>query len=386
VSDGDFSLSKGEYDAVLYSSFTSQLCKVNKLIYEAKKLKVAKRYIVGGPGVTADPEFAASIVSEADVLFAGDGENLTQDIIFDGDKIVDTRDSPFTFWNHKTAFWNLINYQKYTKTCGLAVESSRGCPFQCRMCTAHMIHGRQYRARKPETVVEEIQFLQQKYRCNKFYFTDDNITANPKRFRKLMEQLSYSVKDASFSVPEGIQAHNLDYYTLKLMKKAGLKRFTIGAESGVQRVLDDVIGKGGLTVDRVEQVIRDSKQLGLKPSCFFVVGFPGETLAEAEQTTMFAAKLRKLGAVSCIVRNFIPMPGTAMHRECVEKNYLTVPPEKLKDIDFTHSGKHLVETPDFKASQIEWLVSGAQSADKTHTTPALWKRMGKKVLKTLKLR
>jgi anaerobic magnesium-protoporphyrin IX monomethyl ester cyclase len=329
--------------------------------------------VVGGPGVTSDIEYAKKILTECDVLFAGDGEIFVDNIkqyYWDLPKhcVVDARNTPYHFNDVNLQFpaWNLIDYKHYVKGVGLAIETSRGCPNACSMCTAQMIHGRTYRARKPIDIIKEIKFLNKTYNAKRFYFTDDNATVISSRWKELMQLIVDADLGLSLGVPEGIQAHDLDLKALILMKKAGFHHIFIGVESGNQRVLTNVVGKGNLKLWQVEQVVKDCKSIGLTISCFFVVGLVGETLQEANETILFAEKLRGLGAYSCMVRNAIPIPGTQMYAEAKRLGYLTVTDQELNNVDFIHSGKHLLITPEWKPNDIESLVLTAKAQDAYH--------------------
>jgi anaerobic magnesium-protoporphyrin IX monomethyl ester cyclase len=360
-----------DYDVMAFSAFTEQLWFIEETIKSIRELGQRKncKFVVGGPGVTSNPEYAKSLVPSADLLFAGDGEYLAENIealVTSETKLIDYRKTPYHLDNKKLPSWNLIDCKPYIKTVGLAVETSRGCPFNCVMCTAHLTHGKQWIPRKTKEIVDELRTLKQNFGCSKFYFADDNATVDPSRWFNLMQTLGASGLNLDLSVPEGIQAHHLDYETLVQMWFAGLRHFTIGAESGSNRVLDKVIGKGGLTVEKIEWVVRHAILANLKPSCFFVIGFPGETLQEAQATVDFAEKLRRLGAESCTVRNAIPMPGTRMFEIAKQEGYLTVSEDKLFDFNFVHNSKHLLSTKEWSAEQIDGLVSKAKAQEKKH--------------------
>jgi radical SAM superfamily enzyme YgiQ (UPF0313 family) len=357
------------WDVVAYSAFTSQLATIQKTIQCAKNMGVKSKFVVGGPAVTSNPEYAQRLVPDADLFVAGDGECFAENVealLDDGQKLTDFRQTPCQLEHKKLPRWDLIDYKRYVNTTGLAVETSRGCPMRCRMCTAHTIHGRQFRSRKPADVVEELKILQSKFGCSKYYFADDNATANPDRWHQLMREIADEKLNLCLTVPEGIQAHHLTRETLLAMKEAGLKEFTIGAESGCQRVLDEVVCKGGLTVDKIEEVVRTSKELGMKANCFFIIGFPGESLAEAKQTVVFADRLRHVGAYRCMVRNLIPMPGTEVFEEAKREGLFVVPVERLFDFEFVHKGNHLLKTASWKPDQIETLVAESKLKDDFH--------------------
>jgi len=355
-------------DVIGFTGFSNQLKEIKSLTQIAKAHSKAK-IVVGGPGVTIAPEYASSFLSDADLIVVGDGEYFAES--FDeeflewwGDEIY--RTERFNFQNHKIPTWHKIRYKQYFKYPGFAVETSRGCPFNCVWCSAHLVCGKKWRPRTPEDVVAELTFLKERYGARLFYFSDDNATVDPKRWVRLMRLIKDIGVNAEFHAAEGIQAHHLNRDTLTLMKQAGFRHITIGAESGVQRVLDKVIDKGGLKVEQTENVVRLCSEISINVSCYFVIGTAGETLDECEATVDFAEKLRGLGAYSCMVRNAIPIPGTRMFKIAKQKGFLTVPEEKLYDSSFIHNPQHLMKTPEWTPEQIMRLVAKAKRQDAKH--------------------
>ena len=356
---------EGKPDLVCFSGFTSQLQNINGLARLVKHYVSNARTIAGGSGVTANPEYAKSVLKDVSLLVSGNGEEFAQNwkIYSQYEGIFQTK--RFDWEHHLTPSWSLIDYNRYAKTTGFGIETSRGCPFNCVFCTCALVNGKCWRSRKPEDVVSELRFLSSI--CKKFYFTDDNATVDPKRWKELIEQIIQSDLKLNLNVPEGIQAHNLDCETLLLMKKAGFHNIYIGAESGVQRVLDDVIQKGSVTgnlkVEKIEEVVKQAVSIGLTVNCFFVIGIVGETLAEAKQTVEFAEKMRKLGAYDCIVRNAIPIQGTRMFNIAKEKGYLLQ--SEFNDFNPSQT-RHLLKTPEWNPEQIEELVKVAQKQQAQH--------------------
>ena len=121
--------------------------------------------------------------------------------------------------------------------------------------------------------------------------------------------------------PNGIRADTLDEPLLRKMKAAGCKKIRIAPESGVQRVVNDVIKKN-LDLKTVEQAVVLCKKVGIKVGCFFVIGLIGETKADIEETINFAYKLKRLGADTFIFSIAMPLYGTAFYEQAKQKGFL----------------------------------------------------------------
>src|SRR4030042_2388709 len=69
------------------------------------------------------------------------------------------------------------------------LTTSRGCVYWCDFCTAVRMFGRKYRMRSPKNVVDEIEFLHNKYGESQFAFYDDAFTVDPRRVEKICDEI-----------------------------------------------------------------------------------------------------------------------------------------------------------------------------------------------------
>ena len=83
--------------------------------------------------------------------------------------------------------------------------------------------------------------------------------------------------------------------------------------------------KKSLSLDAVEQTVRACKKLEIDVHGFYIVGFPGETLAEVDDTFVFAQRLYHRYDVVPHVGMARPLPGTELYRICEEQGFLTDP-------------------------------------------------------------
>lgn len=121
--------------------------------------------------------------------------------------------------------------------------TSRGCPYNCNFCTINLTMGRQFRPRSPENVFAEIKQLYEKYGIRHINFEDDNLTMNKERAEKIFDLLIKNKINITWSTPNGIRVENIDENLAQKMKQSGCRRVFVAPESGVQRVVSQIIGK-----------------------------------------------------------------------------------------------------------------------------------------------
>jgi magnesium-protoporphyrin IX monomethyl ester (oxidative) cyclase len=260
------------------------------------------------------------------------------------------------------------------------VTTSRGCPYNCVFCTTCIVWGRTWRARSPKNVVAELEYLVKTYGVKQVDFYDENMTQDKKRVADICDLIVERGLHLEWFTPNGIRADTLDETLLRKMKKAGCKKIRVAPESGVQHIVDEVIGKN-LDLKTVEQAVVLCKKVGIKVGCFFVLGLIGETKADIEETIRFAYKLRSLGADSLIFSIAMPIYGTALYEQAKQGGYLR---EDFCDYALAAT-EPLIETPQFSAEDLQQLCAKANMANPTFTKDKIVRaiRNPKKTVKIL---
>ena len=215
------------------------------------------------------------------------------------------------------------------------IISGRGCPFQCSFCLwPQVMHGRKYRLRSPQNVVDEMEWVMDifpRIKQGEFFFEDDTFTVDTKRAMAICEEIRRRRLKVTFSVNS--RADTYDDALFAAMKRSGCRELLVGFESGCQRILDNA--KKGLKLHQAKRFMQSAKNAGLAVHGCFVIGLPGETAQSAEQTIRFALES---GCTTVQFSAAIPFPGTELYDECRQKGY-------LKTEDYT-----------------QWLREGEQSA------------------------
>jgi magnesium-protoporphyrin IX monomethyl ester (oxidative) cyclase len=242
------------------------------------------------------------------------------------------------------------------------MTTSRGCPYRCVFCTNFIVWGRTWRGRSPKNVVDELESVVKTYGVKQIDFYDENMTFDKKRMADICDQIVERGLHIEWFTPNGIRADTLDETLLRKMKRAGCRKIRVAPESGVQRVVNEVIGKC-LDLKAVENAVILCKKVGIKVGCFFVLGLIGETKADIEETIKFAYKLRRLGADSLIFSIAMPIYGTALYDQAKQGGYLR---EGFCDYALAAT-EPLIETPEFTAQDLQVLCMRANMANPTFT-------------------
>lgn len=154
----------------------------------------------------------------------------------------------------------------------LCPETSRGCWWgQKHQCTFCGCNGENmvYRSKSVQRAVDEIEYLQQRYGLNQFFFTDSILTA--KLIDGLYHGLNGGVNKPSLSYE--VKA-NLSKTQLQRMKAAGIHSVTAGIENLSTSVLK-LMRKGVTGIQNI-QLLKWASEVGIHVRWNYLWGFPGE--------------------------------------------------------------------------------------------------------------
>lgn len=172
---------------------------------------------------------------------------------------------------------------RYSQLAGFA---SRSCPFQCNFCTETRQWG-EYRCKPVKQVVQELLKLYQKYHCQLFLLGDSLI--NPlitELARELVDMETSIYWDGYLRVDQS--ACNLE--NTLLWRQGGFYRARMGIESGSPRILKLMNKK--ITIDQIKLALYNLAQLGIKTTTYWVIGYPGETESDFQQSLDLIMELK----------------------------------------------------------------------------------------------
>ena len=207
---------------------------------------------------------------------------------------------------------DLIDVEKYRAVWqrahgyfSLNMSTSRGCPFRCNWC-AKPIWGNQYLQRPARDVAAEMSSLKRQYAPDHVWFADDIFG-----FRAdWVEEFAKTIAASGGGIPFTIQIRP-DLVSQRMssaLKAAGCREAWLGAESGSQRVLDDM--DKGTTVAELFLARERLRVEGIRVGFFIQLGYIDERIEDilATRRLIESARPDEVG-----VSVSYPLPGTKFH-------------------------------------------------------------------------
>ncbi|MDD5688014.1 MAG: radical SAM protein [Elusimicrobia bacterium] len=214
-----------------------------------------------------------------------------------------------------TSNWH--NPKKLSINTSIPIISSRSCPNHCNFCSMFMVMGPRWRARSPKNVVDEIEYLYNKYDHRHFSFMDDNFTLKKSHVIEICNQIIKRKLNIQFETPNGIATGTMDEEILDIMVSAGLVRISLAIESGSDFIRNKVMKKH-LNKEKIYEVVNLTKKYKqLYVRAFFIIGMPEET----EETLMDTYNMiREIDVDRIYLQNIIPYPGTELFNQALKDN------------------------------------------------------------------
>ena len=190
------------------------------------------------------------------------------------------------------------------------IITSRGCPAACRFCSSPRFWGKTLRFRSPQSIVDEIRFIRDKYGLLYFSLRDDTFTADRERVmafcRLLLREKIYILWNCQSRV------NAVDAEMLLMMKRAGCECVQFGVESGSRSVLK-ALGKN-ITPEQVKAAALAVRRAGINLSVYLITGVPGETEEDLKATCRLIEEIKPAdGQISPLAY----YPGTALFEKGV---------------------------------------------------------------------
>lgn len=191
--------------------------------------------------------------------------------------------------------------------------TSRGCPYRCLFCDRPHL-GKRFRPRSAENVVDEMAACVE-LGINEFLIYDDTFTISKKRVFEICRLIRERGLRIGWDVRARVDTVNAEM--LSAMKEAGCDRIHYGVEAGTPEVIETL--RKGITIEQVRRVFAETRDAGISMLAYFMIGSPGETRAQMEQSLRLARELEPDYLHLSITT---PFPETDLYRLGFEKGVL----------------------------------------------------------------
>jgi radical SAM superfamily enzyme YgiQ (UPF0313 family) len=222
------------------------------------------------------------IIGEGEILFL----KLLQGELSKTQRIYSNKDINFEMLDLSSADipdFSGLDLQHYPY---LASYTSRSCLFQCRFCSDTVFWGK-YRKKKAKKVVEELSYLYKKHGYQLFMMSD--LLLNP-IINDLANEFTNSdvviYWDGCLRVDN--QVGNPE--NTILWRRGGFYKTKLGIESGSPRMLK-MMNKN-ISIEQIKKALTSLSYAGIQTTTFWVIGFPGETETDFQQTLDLIEEMR----------------------------------------------------------------------------------------------
>ena len=191
--------------------------------------------------------------------------------------------------------------------------ATRGCPYQCTYCASPQMWGTNWFARDVDDVINEMAHQYEVHGANDFQFQDLTTVVNKRWILSFCEKLIERGLDIRWQLPVGTRCEAIDADVAEMLQRSGCSYIQYAAESGSERILDEV--KKKVSLEHLEQTAVDSVKAGITVCVLLMVGFPGETNEDVRKTFRLIRKLARDGIHEVAVSVLVPLPNTEMFRQ-----------------------------------------------------------------------
>ena len=285
-------LNESDWDfcqVLMVGGLVSQYSGMRDLIAQGRAR--GKIVVAGGPMAFHIPE--ELLAQGCAIVLKGEAESVANDLVRaleqgDGPRVITGLDRPDLSASPPPRY-DLLDLDQYQD---MALQFSRGCPFQCEFCDITLMLGRRVRTKRPEQVLAELQIIYDLGWRGPVFFVDDNFVGDPRAARALLERLVPWCRE---------RGHPFDFYTqasvdlaqreqiMGLMVQAGFFRVFLGIETQDVDSLERAGKHQNARVD-LDQVCARVTRAGLQIIAGCIIGFDHEAPGADQRLIDFAQR------------------------------------------------------------------------------------------------
>ncbi len=274
-----------------------------------------KQVIAGGPLFTT----GHAAFPEIDHFVLGEAEDLMPQVI--EDMRLGTLQYTYTASDRPDITrvpmprWDLIDQRSYVS---MAVQFSRGCPFDCEFCDIIVMNGRVPRTKSPAQLVAELEHLRLSGWKDTVFIVDDNFIGNKKQAKALLREIirwRTRTRTTMGFLTEASANLADDLELCDLMVRAGFKKVFVGFETPATESLEECRKLQNCGRNLVETV-KILQRAGLEVMGGFIVGFDNDPTDIFKRQFEF---IQRSGVVTAMVGLLTALPETRLYRRLMDE-------------------------------------------------------------------
>ena len=198
------------------------------------------------------------------------------------------------------------------------VLSNRGCRAQCTFCSVRTFNGKGVRQRDVIAVVDELQFLAERFGVRHIMWLDDDLLKDEKRAIAMFNEMVRRNLPLTWDASNGVIASSCTEEVVHAMADSGCIGAHIGMESGNPTILRQ-IKKPGIVRNFLKAAENLRKYESIHSRVFLMLGFPGETMSMMQDTLNVALEMSLDWAHINVLQ---PLPNTPIYDSMVAQGLI----------------------------------------------------------------
>jgi anaerobic magnesium-protoporphyrin IX monomethyl ester cyclase len=293
----------------------------------------------GGPYISSD-EYAGlmdndidlGVVDEGEITFAEVIDHYRKGLPFSGiagvayceeGEVVRTPKRPFMDAEELNALpfpaYDLIDMDRYEQMLSYGynkrrqgvIYTSRGCPYRCDFC--HVLFGKRFRERSPQSLLDEVTWLYERWDVRDFYIVDDIFNLQNERAITFFRMISSSFMSGKvrFYFVNGLRGDRVDPAFIDAAVEAGTVWMAYAVETASPRLQKQI--QKNLNIEKVKQAIEYSSTKDVAVIYWGMLGIDTETIEEAQATVDLLTSMPP--STIPMLFSLKPYPGTGAYEK-----------------------------------------------------------------------
>ncbi len=299
-------------DYVACSAMTSTIHDALKTLELAKKVNAETVTILGGVHPTGMYEELLSGAAFVDYIVIGEGEVTLGQLLEvlgegggpetvpglafrrDGQIVTTGRRPLLESLDELPMGWDLLDWNDYYclaipgSRLG-SISTSRGCDQECTFCSQRKFWNNCWRARDPQGVADELEYMYVTHGVNVLMITDEYPTRDGHRWETFLDVLIGKNLPVYLLMETRAADILRDRDIMDKYRKAGVIYVSLGMESADQANLDAM--KKNMDMDQVASVFEILRDHDIVSEASFILGVPGETPESIKKTMQLVQRL-----------------------------------------------------------------------------------------------